>query len=143
MAQRANLVLVDSATVNHTFGPTQDNKLGGFSEWYDRTGGIAAGFAKFAMRLTPPAPVAPGKDTTGRLYKVEVRLDMPVLESLTTSDGGYVPSPRAAFSNGVKIEFFLPERSTATQRAHLLAMAASALGQAPVKTAVETFEGVW
>jgi hypothetical protein len=143
MAVRANVVLVDGDAVNHTYGPTQDNKPGGFNEWYNRAGGIAAGFERLQMRLTLPPDVAPGKDTANRMVKLEVRLNSPTLESLTTSDGGYVPAPRAAYSCMGKVEMFFPERSTEDQRSDFLAQLASALSQAPVKTAAETFEGVW
>jgi hypothetical protein len=132
----ANIVLADSAVVNHTFAP--GNIKGDIATYADRISGIAVGYPTLSISLR--APLAKG----ARVYKATVKLLSPTLEVTSPSTGtGIQPAPTKGYDCTFIGDFLLPERSSVTNRADILAYAKNALAHATVKTVIESLENVY
>jgi hypothetical protein len=124
MAQRADVKLssligtVESTTsatvgVDKTFSP-EGFIAPGVSRWVDRSGGISIGFPFFTMSVRAPTKAS-------RVYRVTIKLGLPVLETVTASTAtGVVPAAMVAYTNQCIMEFLLPDRSTLAERQSLL-----------------------
>ncbi|DAD50533.1 TPA_asm: coat protein [ssRNA phage Gerhypos.4_2] len=111
-----------SATVgvDKTFDP-EGFMLPGVARWCDRSGGIAIGYPRFSLSVRPPTK-------TSRVYKVTAKLVLPTLEVTAPSTAtGIQPAPTKAYDCLCVMEFMLPERSTAVERAALLSHVRSLL----------------
>jgi len=80
----------------------------------DVSGGIGIGMAKITLSN---AQSVSGNGS----YKVEARITIPVMETISGSDGGYTPIPKVAFNVFGKIEFVVPNRSSLQNRKDILA----------------------
>lgn len=144
MAARAVVTINNSVPTAVNFYPTQDNQKG-VAYFYDRSGGIAAGFGVLTVSLVEPGVYPAGKviSDANRLYKANMKLILPTLETVSNNSAGYVPSPRPAYACTAKVEFILPERSTSQNRKDLLALTKNLLAHAVATNAVENLEGVY
>lgn len=144
MATRAVITINDSVPAAHTFNPSQDN-IKGVAYFYDRAVGIAAGYGVITVKLTePPSLLSKSLASMGnRLYKFEVRVMVPVLETVSNNSAGYTPAPRPAYVVQSKVEFWIPERATLLQRKDILAYTKNFLANAAVTNGVENLEGVY
>lgn len=110
MATIAPIVIADGAStpVNHTFNPVASASDAFYRE---SIAGLALiGQGTINMRVK----------AEGQLYKVVVSLSLPALETISGQNAsGYTAGPKVAYSNTVKLEFFLPSRATAAQRKDL------------------------
>lgn len=138
MTAIAALTLLDGqgTPVSHTFSPVNIDQAG-VAKWADRSGGIALGFPVVTFLLRQPSK-------TSRNYKLTAKVVLPVLEVTSPStSSGIQPAPTLAYNLTANVDMVLPERSTAAQRADLLAYLKNALANAVVTAAVNTFESVY
>jgi hypothetical protein len=100
-----------SATVgvDKTFDP-EGFIAPGVARYVDRAAGIAAGFPYITFSVRPPSKEA-------RVYRVTARVGIPTMETVGTAP--YIPGPKVAYNLLGTIEFVLPERSSAAERALL------------------------
>lgn len=129
MSAQSNLVLNDGQTtpVAKTFSARgADMQL---AVWKDIASGISIGF---------PTVTLSNKERAGSngTYRVEARISLPVLETISGDAGGYTPSPKVAYTMFGKVELVSPNRATVQNRKDLRAFIANLLGNAVV---TETF----
>lgn len=138
MSAIASLTLADGqgTPVNHTFAPVGiDANL--VAKWVDRSGGIALGFPQVSFSLREPSK-------TSRNYRLTAKVILPVLEVTSPSTStGIQPAPTLAYSLLANVDIVLPERSTAAQRADLLAYMKNYLANAVITNAINSFEAVY
>jgi hypothetical protein len=141
-----------SATVgaDSTLSPEGRNTQGIVS-WVDRSDGIALGYPRLTLGVRPPQKAS-------RVTKVSVKLVLPTLEQTSASTmTGIQPAPTKAYDCSFIGEFFLPERSTQTERETLFSQVLSLFVDAiastdgtpndttgsPLRNAVVHYEGVF
>jgi hypothetical protein len=115
------VVRTTSATVgvDKTFDP-EGFILPGVARWVDRAidatynpNGVAIGYPAFTLSVRKPTKVS-------RLYRVTAKVALPTLEVTSPSTAsGIQPAPTLAYTLQCVMEFMLPERSTAAERARL------------------------
>jgi hypothetical protein len=104
--------------VDNTFDP-DGRDANGVSRYSNRAGGIAVGYPWCSFQIRKPTKVS-------RVYKVTVKLFVPTLEVTSPSTGsGIQPAPTKAYEVGCIMEFFLPERSTNTERLRMIKLVQS------------------
>lgn len=145
MATRSPIVLADAAStpVSHTFNPTADAK-DGISYYFDRNGGVSAGYGVITIQVVTPPPAAASvksKYVGERLNKVVLKVMVPTLETISNNAAGYLPAPRPAYTCQAKVEFLLPERSSLRERQDVLKFCKNLLADVQVVNAVENSEG--
>lgn len=130
MGAIAALTLTDAAgtPVNHTYTPMDCTSQ--LATWKETSGGIGIGMPVATLSLVENA----------ESFKLTVKLEAPVLETITGDAGGYTPTPKVAYALIGKSEMWFPKRSTLQQRKDLKAMFIDLLGDAVVTSAVQTFE---
>lgn len=123
--------------VNHTFAPVNID-VQGVARWADRSGGIALGFPVITFSLKSPT-------LQSRNYRLTTKVVTPVLEQTSPSTAtGIQPAPTKAYDLIFTGEFVLPERSTAAERANILAYVKNYFANAAViPPAVSSFESVY
>lgn len=132
-----NVVINDGqgTPVAHTFAPV--NLIGNAANFADRVGGISVGYPTILISLTPPSK-------TSRLYKARLRIVVPTLETISNSTmSGIAPAPTKAYDSTVDMMFFMPERSTLSDRKNILAYAKNLLAHATVTSVIENNETVY
>lgn len=132
MSAQANVVINDgqAAPVAHTFSARgADMKL---ALWTDTSGGIGIGMGKITLSYVQQ-PASNGS------YKVEARVTIPVMETISGSDGGYTPVPKVAFNLFSKIEFVVPNRASLQNRKDLLAYTKNLLAQAVMSDTIHDY----
>lgn len=145
MTARAAITIADSVPANRVFHPTQDNQKG-IAYFYNRAGGIAAGYDNLQIQLVEPPAVIPGrrtKNAADRLYRATVRVVLPTLETVSNNSAGYVPAPSPAYHCQAVVTFTIPERASLLERKDLLALTKNALAHAVVTALVENLEGIY
>lgn len=88
--------------------------------WKDISSGISIGF---------PSVTISNKERAGSsgAYRVEARVAVPVLETISGDAGGYTPSPKVAYTMFGKVELVSPNRATVQNRKDLKAFTANLL----------------
>jgi hypothetical protein len=120
MSAQANLVLNDgqATPVAKTFSARgADLKL---AKYTDVSGGIGIGMAQVTLSYVQ-------SNASNGSYKVEARITLPVMETISGSDGGYTPIPKVAFNVFGKVEFVVPNRASLQNRKDILAFAKNLL----------------
>lgn len=130
MSAQSNLVLNDgqSTPVAKTFSARgADMQL---AAWRDVTGGISIGM--------PVVTLSNKENQRGNngTFRVEARIVIPVLETISGDAGGYTPSPKIAYSLLGKCELIAPLRATTQNRKDLRAFMSNLLAHAVM---TETF----
>lgn len=136
MAVHAQIGLADgkATPVTHIFQPARRST--DFASWEERTSGVYIGYEKLTMSLTRPK--GPSK-TANRELTVTAKLEMPVLETLGTSDSGLTPPPTVAHRPWVEVIYHLPDRSTAQQRKDLRTMFGALHASSQFQDAIDNF----
>lgn len=134
MASQTDLVLNDGQTtpVARTFsarGASMD-----LSKWIDISGGINIG-----MPMITLSNVTSGKNNDAA-WRNEWRVVLPVLETVSGSDGGYTPQPKVAYNMFAKVELVAPNRSLLQSRKDLLAYVKNLLGTTVATGAFTTMD---
>jgi hypothetical protein len=109
------LARTSSATVaaDKTFDP-EGFVSPGVARYVDRSGGIPAGFPSISLSIRKPTKQS-------RLYKVLAKLAIPRMSATSTSTNtGIEPAPDVAYTCQANMEFLIPERATAAERALFL-----------------------
>lgn len=140
-----NIVLNDAQAtpVAHTFVPVGQDTNGVW--WFeDQSQATPAGYWKISVKMTRPAPAAPGKATDGRKIPVRICLYEPVLENVTNSTvSGVAPAPVVSYLPWAEVNFILPERASLQNRKDLRKMLASLLADTSVVAVVETLQALY
>jgi hypothetical protein len=123
----------------------------GVASWVDRSAGYAIAYPRLTLSLRPPTKAS-------RVFRCTVKLVLPTMETTSASTmTGINPAPTKAYDCTFIGEFFLPERSTLTERQTLFSRTASLFMRlvnasdgnptdstgSPLETAVTTFENVY
>lgn len=132
MSTQANLSLNDgqASPVAHTFSARgADMKM---ALWTDVSGGIGIGMGKITLSYVQgPA------STAG--WKVEARVTIPQMETISGSDGGYTPVPKVAFNLFGKVEFVIPNRASLQNRKDILAYVKNLLAATVISDTIVDF----
>lgn len=131
MAAIANVVLNNGVPAAITFSPTDATTA--MAVWHDRSSGIDIGFPQMTLSLKKLKSV----------NEVKVEFNVPTLEVISGSDGGYTPSPKVAYTTVGKLTFLLPVRSTLAQRKDIEAFVKNCMSNAFVTAAIENLERVY
>lgn len=145
MAARTTIVLADGqgTPVNHSFTPTQDAK-GGVSVFQDKVGGIPSGYPLLLLKFDEPPAYVPGQRMSGnRIYKSDVRIIVPTLETVSNNSAGYTPAPVPAYACMYRIQSFIPERANTQERKNTRAFAKNWLAHAVATALYEENEGMY
>lgn len=132
MSAQGNLTLNDgqATPVAHTFSARgADMKL---ALWTDVSGGIGIGMGKVTLSNVTTAGVSAA-------YKVEARVTIPVMETISGDAGGYTPVPKVAFNLFGKVEFVVPSRASLQNRKDILAYVKNLLANAVMSDTVVDF----
>lgn len=114
MSNQANITINDgqATPVAHTFQARgADMKM---ALWTDVSAGIGIGMPKLTLAYTQA-------NNSNGTYKVEGRILVPQMETISGADGGYTPVPKVAFNCFAKIEFVVPNRASLQNRKDILA----------------------
>lgn len=130
-----NLVINNGAStpVAKTFSPVQELPIAIFK---DKTGGISIGMPAVTISTSAASAKRPSN-------KWNVRVSVPVLETAAgAGSGGYTPPAKVAYTLLADVNVVAPDRSTADQRADVLAFAYNALQTAMVKGVIKDLNPV-
>jgi len=146
MPARAAITVNDgkATPVAHTFNPSTE--VDNSSLFEDKAGGIAIGFNSIMVRMRRPLPGNTGQasDPKGRVYRVDLNVGWPTLESTSAATGtGIPPAPTIAYVHRVNSTWLLPERGTNAERKDLRAIFANVLAHADIKKVIEDLEDYW
>lgn len=136
----ATTIVLDDALptpVPHSFVPLGRDANGVF--WFeDQSQASPVGYWKISMDFKRPTGAAPGQNSQGRVFKVNIALYEPILENVSNSTiSGIEPAPTIAYIDRVNINFYMPERATLQNRKDLRKMASNLLATTEVLALVE------
>lgn len=130
----STISLVDgkATPVTHAFDPSRT--AADMAMYEDRSAAQYIGYNKLTLSLRRPTGQS---RVANRNLGVYIKLEMPILETLGTSDSGITPAPTVAYRPFFEATFTLPERSLLSERRDLRIMAAGLLNQLAVADLVE------
>lgn len=129
MAALASIAVHDG-TADQTFSARQAKPV---AIWKDMTGGILAGAPTITLSVRE----------TATSTRVEKRITIPILETVSGDAGGYEPAPKVAYTLLSKEEFVLPNRSTTAQRNDLRMFSSNFNAHAVMAAAIDNLEAPW
>lgn len=128
----ANITLVDTSSVSHLFEPKVVDSYR--CVWMDDVQTEYIGKYKLTMELvTPKGP----SNVANRSMKLKVRIEVPVLETLSTSDTGLTPPPTIAYRDMVETVFTISQRTALLGRQDLLEFVKDSMALAVVTNFIE------
>lgn len=138
MPSVASITINDGAStpVAHTFVPTNKDVQGAF-HYADQSGGVPVGFSTISASLTQPKP------GNGQVYRIRMKIRMPTLATLGTSDAGITPPPTKSHESGFSCEFLVPVASSLQERKNILAYAKNLLAHSLAEDLVADLESVY
>lgn len=127
----SNIIINDGAAtpVSHTFAP--QTRKGDVFTFQDRASGIPAGY---------PTITAAMQDTKSGLSVLRYKIMLPVLETLGSGGGAFVPPPTVAYTLMADCKFIIPKRSALQERKDFRAFCANAMGNAGVQSVFNNLE---
>jgi len=126
--------------VNHVFHPTEKDKNGVFW-WEDSDAGQAIGRCRANLRVLRPDPgVQRLTQNANRVYRVQMGLQIPRLETLGTASSGYPAIPQVNHVLRVNLEALLPENSAKVDRSTIRSFIYQALFQPVFVAAIDELE---
>lgn len=129
MAAIADITLADSVPANHTFAPAA--RQDGLVVYHDRSGGITLGYLEVSLGNRLPS-------MGNRNHKVTLKIKHPVLETAATAASGFTPGPTIAYTLTCNMNFVIPDRAAALEKADLHAYAKNLLANTVVEDLVTT-----
>lgn len=124
----SNIAVSDAqeTPVAHTFVPYGPDKEGVY--WFvDNTigdgSGTALGAWRISMQLKEPPLATTGTSSTNRAYRAICGIHLPSVADADFGANGLMPAPIVEYTPRAFLEFVLPERATAVDRATLLKIA--------------------
>lgn len=112
-----SLVDGQSTPITHTFDPGWNNANA--QQWEDRASAFPIGYNTLLFNMQRPRGNA---NVANRQYVLNVKLMMPYLETLGTSDSGLTPAPTVSHRLAMEQFWYLPDRSSEQQRKDLRTM---------------------
>jgi hypothetical protein len=131
MGNISTLTLNDAVPASHSFEPTMIGK--DLVTYHDKVSGVFAGYPSISLGHRMPT-------AQNGNYKVTLRVRIPVLETAATAASGFTPGPTVAYSLNANIDFIVPDRSTAAERADLVAYVKNLLADSVVSDSVEDMD---
>jgi len=131
MGNISTLSLNDAVPAAHSFEPTMIGK--DLVSYHDKSSGVFAGYPSITLGHRMPT-------ASNRNYKVTLRVRVPVLETAATAASGFTPGPTVAYSLNCNVDFIVPDRSTAAERADLVAYVSNLLAHSVVSSSVEDMD---
>jgi hypothetical protein len=119
--------------VSQTYEPARREP--GLALFHNRVGGVIAGYPTLSIGSRLP-------NNGNRNFKATIKTRLPVLETAATAASGFTPGPTVAYSLTSNIDFVIPDRATAAERADLLAISANLLDHATVVALVEDMDPI-
>jgi hypothetical protein len=141
MSAFAALTLLDGAAtpVSHTFTPRIID-ASGVALYEDQATGVAVGFPQVTLSTKRPSKTSNGSKN----YRIMQKVVFPVLEVSSPNTGtGFQPAPTKAYELIANLEFVIPERASAVERAHLQAFAANLLASVQGKAMIKDLDTIW
>lgn len=140
MAAAANIILTDaeSTPVNRAFIPAR--VTGDFAQYEYRDADQYIGYDKLSLQLVRPSgPIVEG---TNRNLKLHVKLETPLMKTLSTgtTSTGYTAAPAVDYRLVAEVKLTCPEQCSLQDRMNLHAMIVDALGEAAVGALVYNYE---
>lgn len=136
----ANIVLADALAtpVNHTFVPLGADKNGVY--WFeDQSQASPIGFWRISYSLKRPPIGQAGASSANRVYRIQVGLHEPVLETVSNNTvSGISPAPTISYVSRSITEYVLPERTSLQNRKDLRKMNYNLQNESQLVALVET-----
>jgi hypothetical protein len=138
MSAQGTLALADGQAAPVTKNFTANGSFvapsgGQLATWMDKSSGIAIGFPTITLMVRQSIAKT----------DVDKRIQLPTLETISGSDGGYTPSPKVAYTVLSREQFVLPARSVLQNRKDILAFSKNMNADAVMQNAVWNLEPVW
>lgn len=124
----------DATPVAYVFSPDGPDKNGVF--WFTQTTPTPVNILGAARVSAFLSPRKPGKQLTG-VQTVEMRLWIPELETVGTSDSGIPALQTEAYTCAAHVTYFLPLRSTKQQRKNLRTLCSNLLNTSQAIAMIE------
>lgn len=143
MANPTTLSIANGAStpVAINFTPQSVDPMTNIVTYVDKSGGIPLGYRTVKLQLVEPKGNAK-QSSSDRVYRVRYWITIPVMETLSTADNGFIPAPTVAYKLRHTGEYSIPERATLDDRKDLGAFAKNLLANAAVVTTlVANLEG--
>lgn len=130
----------ETPLVQHTFTPLGPDADG--VQWFEETvpapaNSLAA--KRFSVSIKRPAP---GKSLDG-VARVTIRLWLPVMETLATSDTGITPAPTVAYRLYAELRYVVPERSTVQERKNMVALVKNFTSAASILDVIQKLQPLY
>lgn len=125
----ANITLADGqgTPVNHVFTYNSEVPIATYS---DKVGGIQIGEPRISLTQSRPSKSRASQ-------KTQLKIEVPVLETISGDAGGYTPAPKVAYTMLFEGHWVAPDRSTTAQRKDLYAFVKNCVGTALLKGMIE------
>lgn len=137
------IVINDGATtpVAHTFTPLGRDERGVM--WFEQTTPVPSNILgakrigyKQGRNLVPGAVL-------NRTAKVTLTLMVPTTETMSVSDGGFIPAPQIAYVEKSRVELDLADRSLKQERKDTRVLTANLLASAQMITAIDDLQPMY
>jgi hypothetical protein len=99
-----------------------------FALWKERLG-VSIGEPRISASQSVPTK-------NRRSQRTQIKVEIPVLETITGDVGGYTPTPRVAYTMLGEMTFVSPDRCTLAQRKDLFAFCKNLLAENMIKAMV-------
>lgn len=143
MPAASNIVINDGATtpVSHTFTPIGKDDKGVL--WFEQTTPAPTnilGAKKIGYKQV--RNLSAGK-VLNASSKLTVSLMLPTIETMSVSDGGFVPAPQLAYAEKARVELDLADRSTKQERKDTRVLTSNLLASSQLVTAVDDLQPMY
>jgi len=145
-ATAISLADAQATPVTHTFtpiGPIPGSSAAGAPVFVFEDQSAAAALGNWRVRVQAKRPTfaTPGQSSKGRVFRVTITLETPVLETLSNSTAsGIAPAPTVAYVPRAFVDLVLPERSTITDRDTLRKMLALLLADTNMVNVIKNLQ---
>lgn len=135
MPQNTTITIKDGAAtpLDHVFNPSKIDS-NGVATFQERVNGVPVGMPTITWSVRAPTKGSP-------TYKVQGKLVMPKVVTVTGSDGKSVTS--VDYENLANVSFVLSERSTKQERKDARVLISNALVNASIIPTVDDLESFW
>lgn len=147
MPAAANIALLDAQAtpVSHTFVPLGPDATNPMKFWFeDQSAASPIGFWRLSVMLKRPAPAKANDNSGNRIYRAEIELTEPVLETVSNSTvSGIVPAPTISYVPRAYVQILIPERSALLDRKNIRKMIAGAINDTSITSVIESLQNFY
>jgi hypothetical protein len=145
MSAVAAIVLADAlgTPVNHTFTPLGPDANGVW--WFeDQSQSSPIGYWRISLSLKrTPSPSNGTSASSGRVNRVKLTFNMPMLETLGNNSAGLTPPPTVSYVERASCEYILAERDLLQNRKDIRKMFQNLMANTQVVDMVENLINVY